>query len=243
MKVSLEKMLSLIDLTSLNDHDDEKVIDALCQKATLSQGRVAAVCVYPEFVAQASQLLHETPIQVATVVNFPSGNLPLTDVHQSIQHAIAAGAEEIDLVFPYTAYLLGDHQSALQMVESCKEICGGVLLKVILETGVLQDPLVITEVSRQVILAGADFLKTSSGKVATGATLEAARAMLLVIKEQTNKLERPLGFKVSGGVRTIPQAIEYIQLASSIMGPEWVIPAHFRIGASALLDEISLAFL
>jgi deoxyribose-phosphate aldolase len=234
--VDIAKILSVVDLTSLNETDDESVIDALCINAISVKGHVAAVCVYPRFVKQAVKMLTGNPVKIATVANFPHGNESIVQVMQSIHDSIQNGAQEIDVVFPYSRYLSGDKDGAFQLIHQCKQVCGeSVLLKVILETGALNDERVIADVSCGVLNAGADFLKTSTGKISVGATIEAARSMLQVIKEMTPKLNRSLGFKASGGIRTLKQAEEYMQLASQIMNPEWVTAKHFRLGMSKLL--------
>lgn len=235
MQDDLLSILKLIDLTSLNDSDNAETISALCQKATLANVHVAAVCVYPSFVGLVKKLLVDRPIRIATVANFPQGTDSLENVLSIIRQAMLEGAHEIDVVFPYRDYLKGEKEQSYDFIRACKAVCGEkVLLKVILETGALLSAAIITEVSYNVCHAGADFLKTSTGKITTGATLEAAQAMLAVIK----KIPRPIGFKASGGVRTIPEAKQYIQLAENIMGRAWVTPEHFRIGASQLVDEI-----
>lgn len=240
MKFNREDILPLIDLTSLNATDDASTIQLLCEKAISPQGHVAAVCVYPEFVKQAVNFFRGRPVNVATVANFPSGNEPLEVVMPSILDSIKEGAQEIDVVFPYTQYLSGDKVGAHKFILACREACGmKALLKVIIETGALKDLALITEISRNVLLAGADFVKTSTGKIEKGATIEAARAILNVIKEfNASGVPRLIGFKASGGVRTIPQALEYMELAAEILGPEWVNPMHFRIGASQLVDTL-----
>lgn len=231
----LQQMLELIDLTSLNDTDTKETISALCQKAVTPFGHVAAVCIYPQFIKHAKMALINTPIQIATVANFPHGNDSLEHVLVVMQQAIRDGANEMDVVFPYNDFLKGDKEKSYEFIRQCKATCGeAVLLKVILETGILLHPEIITEVSYNVCNAGADFLKTSTGKIARGATLEAARAMLETVK----KIPRSLGVKISGGVRTIEQAEQYILLAQQIMGSSWVSPKHFRIGASQLLDQL-----
>ncbi len=236
-KVSSEKILSLIDLTSLNEADDEAAITSMCAKAISPLSHVAALCVYPQFVKQVVSFVNNRPIKIATVVNFPSGNDPLDKVLFLIQQAISDGANEIDVVFPYQQYLAGDVEHAVQFVQQCKTHCGAdVLLKVILETGALNDLVKVADISRRVLLAGADFLKTSTGKIAVGATLEAAQVMLLTIKEMSKKLNRSFGFKASGGVRTVADATQYINLAAEIMGDDWVQADNFRLGASQLVD-------
>jgi deoxyribose-phosphate aldolase len=233
------KIFSLIDLTSLNDDDDESTLSTLCHKTITQHGHVAAICTLPSFVKRTAHFFAEKPIKVATVANFPLGETRLDDVQESIRHSIQNGAQEIDLVFPYRQYLAGDKVGAHNFVRACKDSCGShVLLKVILETGELKDLGLIEEVSRSVLLAGADFLKTSTGKTLEGATLDAAAVMLCVIKELSSLSHRALGFKVSGGIRTIEQAAQYFSLVNQIMGPNYLIPSHFRIGASQLVDVI-----
>jgi deoxyribose-phosphate aldolase len=234
-----QKLLTVMDLTSLNETDSSASIAALCQKAMASVPHVAAVCVYPAFVKQAAETLAGSGIKIATVANFPHGNDPLDTVVASIQQSISDGAQEIDLVFPYAQYLAKEVVPVREFIQKCKEACGPhVLLKVILETGALNDPQIIADASRDVLLAGADFLKTSTGKFAVGATIPAATVMIMTIKEMTHELNRSIGFKVAGGIRTIEQASQYVVLANQMMGPNWVVPQTFRIGASQLLDEI-----
>jgi deoxyribose-phosphate aldolase len=230
----VQLIVGLVDLTSLNTTDTEADMAALCERATSPYGHVAAVCVYPAFVRLVADNFAGTEIKTATVVNFPSGDEPLESVLVAINDALEDGANEIDVVFPYKRYLAGDKEYAQSFVSTCKTACGDkALLKVILETGVLKDPDVIAAASKDALTAGADFIKTSTGKVAEGATLEAAGVMLKVIKQMSSP--RTLGVKVSGGIRTVEQAVEYVQLAESIMGKDWVSPKTFRIGASKIV--------
>ncbi len=234
-EVNWLRLFELIDLTSLNDTDNAETISVLCQKATLKQHHVAAVCVYPSFVAQAKKLLASQSVRIATVVNFPDGTDSLENTLALIHQTIVEGADEIDVVFPYPNYLRGEKEKACDFIRACKAACGEtILLKVILETGALLDVSLIAEVSYHVCYAGADFLKTSTGKIPVGATLSAAQAMLSVIQ----KIPRSIGLKVSGGIRTIEQAEQYVKLAEEIMGTDWISPSHFRIGASQLVDVL-----
>jgi deoxyribose-phosphate aldolase len=233
--IDASQLLGLIDLTRLNEDDTTDTISALCDKALAPAGTVAAVCILPAFVKQAKAQLSATSIKIATVANFPHGTDSLDSVLSVIHQAIHDGADEIDVVFPYLDYLAGDKIKPFDFIRQCKAACGNaVLLKVILETGALIDSAIIAEVSYNVCHAGADFLKTSTGKVAVGATLAAARIMLDTIK----KIPRSIGIKVSGGVRTIEEANQYIELAAQTMGAAWVTPDHFRIGASQLVEII-----
>lgn len=235
----LRRLYGLVDLTSLNDNDNEAGIASFCEKARSALGHVAAVCIYPSFVPLAVAQFAGTPVKVATVANFPAGNMPLDEVLVEIGRSLQDGAQEMDVVFPYSRYLAGERQYAQTFVASCKAACGEeVLLKVILETGALRDTAIIADAAYDALTGGADFVKTSTGKISEGVTLEAAAVMLLVIRHAASQLKRPLGFKASGGIRDIHQAAQYVELADRIMGQSWVTPATFRIGASKLVDEM-----
>lgn len=233
-----ERLIRFIDLTSLNSTDTEASIASFCEKAQTPYGSVAAVCVYPQFVRLAAAQFAGTPIKTATVVNFPDGVSPLETVLIEMGRALQDGAQEIDVVFPYHRYLAGERQYVSSFISACKAACGNNVLKVILETGVLVDPVIIADASLDVITSGADFIKTSTGKVAEGATLEAAATMLLVIRHAEPQLKRHVGIKISGGIREIQQAAQYLELADRIMGRDWASPETFRIGASKLVDEL-----
>jgi len=232
------KIISLMDLTSLDQNDTADKIRTLCEHGVTPYGAVAAVCVYPEFVETASSTLAGTKVSVATVANFPYGNDELPEVINSINQAIEQGADEIDVVIPVQQYLQGDRTSTQNLIKACKEACQGTLLKIILETGVLQKPELIAMASRDALEAGADFLKTSTGKVSIGATLEAAEVMLREIQQHFQLTGKLVGFKASGGVKTVEQACEYLELAKHIMGPEYLTAKHFRFGASSLLQNV-----
>lgn len=240
MKIEdIYKIASLLDLTRLSDTTTEADITVLCQKAVLPETHVAAVCIPESFVSQATKLLANSSVKIATVANFPHGTDSLSEVILSIKHSIQAGADEIDVVFPYTQYLKGEAEAVRHFIQECKAACGeNILLKVILETGVLQEAVIIAEASRDALLAGADFLKTSTGKVAVGATLTAATSMLEVILEMSKKTDQIYGLKVSGGINTLELADQYINLAKDIMGESWVTARTFRIGASQLYDAV-----
>lgn len=239
-----QQILPLIDLTSLNDTDTEANITALCKKAYRDPlHHVAAVCVYPSFVKLAVSLLADKPVKIATVANFPHGEDSLDEVIRSIEQSIQSGADEIDVVLPYKRYIQS-HQvdaeaEARHFVQACKTACGDtILLKVILETGAIQDPQLLTSLCRAAILGGADFLKTSTGKMKIGATIEAAATILFAIKLLNKEVKRSVGLKVSGGIRDLKQATEYIELVQRMMGPQWLSPKTFRFGASQLLDVV-----
>jgi len=232
------RALPLVDLTSLNDADDAASTAALCARAVTKFGPVAAVCVWPRFVAQAKAALAGTKVRIATVVNFPTGSEPRPDVLVAVRKALADGADEIDLVFPYVEWLRGEKVKAATMVAAAKAICGPkVPLKVILESGHYTDMARLAAACAEVIDAGGDMLKTSTGKIATGATPEAARTLL----EASRKAPREIGVKISGGVRTLADARAYLEIADRIRGASWPRPDTFRFGASGLLDALLAA--
>lgn len=228
--------LTLLDLTNLKEDCTEADVKALCKRARTPFGDVAAICIWPRFVTAAVATLGDSsPIRIATVVNFPSGNEPLADVLAETEQAIADGADEIDLVMPYKALLSGDEAACEAMVKAVRGVCPDpVKLKVIIESGELKDKALIRRASEIAIAAGADFIKTSTGKVAVNATLEAADTMLHAIRDSG----RNVGFKAAGGISTVNEAAFYLDLADTIRGPDWAIPSTFRFGASSLLDNI-----
>ncbi|MET3889601.1 deoxyribose-phosphate aldolase [Bosea sp. OAE506] len=224
------RALSLLDLTDLSDNADEAGLAALCARAVGAPGPVAAICIWPRFVAQARTMLGRAPVRIATVVNFPQGESTGAEVLAETQSAVAAGADEIDLVLPWRAFLAGDAAGAEAMVRAVREACGGQTLKVILETGEYPDLDRVRAASELAIAAGADFIKTSTGKTAHSASLPAARTMLEVIAANG----RPVGLKPSGGIRTLADAAGYLELADAIMGSGWATAETFRFGASGL---------
>ena len=231
-----KKALSLLDLTDLTDDCDAAAIEKLCKQAQTPFGPTAAICIWPRFVAQARCILGKVnAVRIATVVNFPSGDMAVADVVAETKQAIADGADEIDLVIPYRDFITGDEEAVTEMVTAVRAACPPpVTLKTILETGELKDPALIREASDLAIAAGTDFIKTSTGKVSVNATLQAAEIMLNAIKASG----RPVGFKPAGGVRTVADAGEYLALAASILGEGWATPKTFRFGASGLLGDI-----
>lgn len=247
-------VLALLDLTRLEDDPDDSRVRAMCMRAVTRFGHPAAVCVYSHFIAAARDALDQTglpgQVAIATVANFPDGGSDAKLALLETEQGLAQGADEVDVVFPWRALLAGDEAVGADLVAECKAICGTRKLKVILESGMLAAPdadvhadghadghvkrHAVRRASEIAINAGADFLKTSTGKAAAGATPEAARTMLETIRDSG----RPVGFKVSGGVRTLAGARQYMQIAEDTMGPGWVSPATFRIGASGLLDVL-----
>lgn len=239
MKQAAERALGLIDLTNLNDDCTPADIETLAARSSTPHGHVAAICIYPRFIKQAVGLLKDSPVRIATVVNFPEGGEDTRDVVRQTEAALADGADEIDLVMPYRAFMAGRRGFAeTQIAEVRKVIAEPAQLKVILETGELKDPRLIHLASETAIAQGADFIKTSTGKVAENATLEAAEIMLNVIRETGIENHRPVGFKPAGGIRTVAEAKAYLVLADKLMGQNWVSSATFRFGASGLLDAV-----
>lgn len=233
------RALASMDLTSLGTDDTEEKITALCKRAVTPAGAVAAVCVYDAFVPLCRKALGGSGVQVATVCNFPHGGTDIEAAEAEAKAQVASGAQEVDVVLPYKAYLGDSRGTALSLIKAVKGACGaGARLKVILETGELGEPSVIRDASLDCIAAGADFIKTSTGKVAVGATLEAAAVMLSVISSVQRSTDRPLGFKPAGGISTVRDAAAYLYLADAIMGEGWATPVTFRFGASSLLGSV-----
>jgi len=230
------RAISLVDLTDLNDDCTSSAIDSLCERA--ARYGTAAVCVWPDFVTQSSAALAGSRIRVATVVNFPSGDERPFAVGLVTERALADGADEIDVVLPYKAFAAGDLARPEEMLVRVRRITeGNALMKVILETGELDDLDLVEQAARFAIEHGADFIKTSTGKSPVSATLPAAERMLEVIAASG----RAVGLKPSGGISTAESAGDYIALAERIMGAGWVGPATFRFGASGLLNALLVA--
>jgi deoxyribose-phosphate aldolase len=227
------RAIGLIDLTDLADDHSPDGIDELCRRARAH--RTAAVCVWPEFVATCAAHLTGTGVRVATVVNFPSGDEPVEAVTAATSAALRDGADDIDVVLPYRAFLSGDEERAATLVRAVAELIDApTILKVILETGAFGNGGSIAAAARLAIDAGADFVKTSTGKIPAGASLDAAAAMLGEIAAT----DRTIGLKPSGGIRTFDEAMAYVDLADAVMGEGWATPATFRFGASGLLDAL-----
>jgi deoxyribose-phosphate aldolase len=235
-KALARKALSLLDLTDLNDNSTAKAVADLCRKAVTPHGPTAAICIWPRFVKGARPLLAGSGVRIATVVNFPQGGTDTPSVIAETKKAIFDGAEEIDLVMPYRTFMTGGASIVRSQIAAVRAACGKkARLKVIVETGELAKPGLIHAASEIAIEEGADFIKTSTGKVAVNATPAAARIMLETIRDMK---KRTVGFKPAGGIRTLDDAALYIGLADEIMGAGWANPETFRLGASGLLDAI-----
>jgi deoxyribose-phosphate aldolase len=228
--------LACLDLTSLNDADTEADIARLCERAQGPFGPVAAVCVWPRLAAFARRQLPAT-IAVAAVANFPDGS---SDVARAINdaHAIVqSGAQEVDLVLPYRLLQAGNTAGVSQLLSAVRKASEALRLKVILETGELQSEALIAQAAQLALDAGADFLKTSTGKTPVSATPAAAHLLLGAIAGNPHAAGR-VGFKPSGGIRTVADAAVYIALCEDYLGANALTPSRFRIGASSVLTDI-----
>ena len=227
------RLVACLDLTSLGDDDDAAGAARLAERAR--DAGVAAVCLWPRFIPEARAVLDGTTVRIATVANFPDGSDDLGRAADETAAAFAAGAHEVDVVVPVDAVLAGDVGLVEELVELCvaPRPLGG-RIKVILETGRLAEPSTITAAARAAIMAGADMLKTSTGKTAVGATPEAVRTLAEVVAEAGGRV----GIKVAGAVRTAEQAAGYLAIVERRLGAGWGVPATFRIGASSLLDAL-----
>lgn len=229
--------LSLLELFALNHDETEQRVLGVCQRATTPLGPVAGVCVYPRFVCLARTLLdrQSKELRVAAVVNFPHGGSHIATAVSELRAAINAGADEVDIVYPYRALLTADQQMAADLLQACRDACPSrVGLVVTLETGELRDPQIIRQACGDAIHAGADFIKSGTGRSAHQVTTQAVRIMLESIAEAGGQV----GLKVAGGIRTLPEVQVYMELARNRFGPHWIRPERMRLGASSLLDDL-----
>ena len=249
----LLRAISVMDLTTLADDDTDERVRGLCAKARqplppelisrfgrAAEGlHVAAVCIYDGFVKTALHELQGTRIRVATVsADFPKGLAPAEERIAQIHRAVEAGAHEIDVVIKRAHVHDGDWQALYDEVAAFKAACTPRLMKVILATGELQNLENVARASLVAMMAGADFVKTSTGKEKVNATIPASVAMLRAIRDYARKTSTAVGFKPAGGIRTSKQALEYVCLVKEELGERWMQPKLFRIGASSVLDDI-----
>jgi len=233
----LDLAISCIDFTSLEGSDTPDNIRAMCAKAI--ECGVASVCTYPLLVSVSAGALSGSEVRVCSVGGgFPSGLYPLETRLNEIRFAIDNGAEEIDVVMNRSAFLSSDYETVATEIAAMRDVCGATTMKVILETGELPNCNAIRNASFIAMQAGADFIKTSTGKIAIGATPKSALCMMDAIADYHKVTGRKVGMKPSGGIRTVDDALYYIALTRSALGSEWLSPEHFRIGASSLLDEL-----
>lgn len=251
---ALLRIIACIDLTSLSGDDTPDRIRRLCDAARHPLGpglsrslgtagappAVAAVCVYPAYIAVAREALDGSGIPVAAVAAaFPHGLSPLDIRIAEVRACAALGAAEIDVVIRRSHALLGEWAALYQEIRALREAAGQACLKVILATGELGDEDVVVRAARTALVAGADFVKTSTGKEAVNATLPAGIAVAQAIREYAERTGRRAGIKPAGGIRTATHALDWFALVEEALGPEWLVPALFRIGASGLLADVA----
>lgn len=235
---TLRRLLACLDLTRLGEADTPADIDDLCAQAAALPVPPAALCVHPEMITRARSglaALRLDAVVVATVVNFPDGSADPDRCRREIQRARGAGAQEIDAVIPWRALLAGDAGAVAACLEAIREASGPLPLKLILESGELASAEALRDASRLAIRAGADFIKTSTGKARVHATPAAADVMLATLAAEGGRC----GFKAAGGLRTPEDAAIYLALADRHLGPGWATPATFRLGASALAGALA----
>jgi len=241
----LRIVVSMTDLTTLEGKDSPGKVLALCRKAVRplpgdpTVPSVAAVCVYPNLVAPAKRALQGTGVRVAAVATaFPSGQLPLALKLAEVRQVVADGAEEVDMVIDRGAFLAGEHGRVFDEIAQVKEACGTSHLKAILETGELETYDNVRRASRIALLAGADYLKTSTGKVQPASTLPVALVLLEAVRDWFQETGRVVGVKVAGGIRTSKEALQYLVVVKETLGDAWLTAERFRFGASTLLNDV-----
>jgi deoxyribose-phosphate aldolase len=242
---ALDLAIRMVDLTTLEGADTPGKIRALCAKGRRPDPTdpdcpsVAAICVYPAMVATAAAALRHSGVHLASVATaFPSGQAPLEVKLADTAAAVAAGADEIDMVINRGAFLAGRYGEVYDEIVAVKQACGAAHLKVILETGELQTYDNVRRASWLGMLAGGDFIKTSTGKVQPAATLPVTLVMLEAVRDFQAQTGRTVGVKPAGGIRTAKDAIKYLVLVNETAGEDWLHPDRFRLGASTLLNDL-----
>jgi deoxyribose-phosphate aldolase len=242
---ALDLAISMVDLTTLEGADTPGKVRAMCAKARQPDLEpppappVAAVCVYPDLVQVAREAVAGSPVKVASVATaFPSGRSSLAVKLADVEDAVRAGADEIDMVIDRGAFLAGRYGQVYAEMAAVRDACGNAHLKVILETGELVTLDNVARASWLAMMAGADFIKTSTGKVTPAATPPVALVMLAAVRDFEQAAGRRVGVKVAGGIRTAKDAIRYLVLVNEVAGPAWLTPGLFRIGASTLLNDL-----
>ncbi len=243
----LALVVRMTDLTTLEGRDTPGKVRQMCRKALApierdeTAGPCAAVCVYPNLVATAKKALAGSGVKVASVATaFPSGLSPLDVKLADVRRAVEFGADEIDMVIDRGAMLCGDHTKVFDEIAATRDSCGSAHLKVILETGELSSYEVVRKASEIAMCAGADFIKTSTGKIAPAATPAVTLVMLQAIRDHHHATGRRVGLKVAGGVRTAKQSLQYLVLVKETIGDGWLTPELLRFGASALLSDVAM---
>jgi deoxyribose-phosphate aldolase len=240
----LKLAISMMDLTTLEGKDSPGKVEQLCQKALRPHERAdipscAAVCVYPKLVSVAKRAVSGSAVKVASVATaFPSGLSTLAVKLADVRQAVELGADEIDMVIDRGAMLSGEYRAVYDEIAATKEACGHAHLKVILETGELGTYDRVRKASRIAMLAGADFIKTSTGKITPAATPPVTLVMLEAIRDHAQATGRRVGMKPAGGIRTAKQALHYLVLVKETLGDAWLTSDLFRFGASTLLNDV-----
>ncbi len=244
-KELLKKIFSLIDLTTLSERDNIQNVTRLCEQVNMltesypSVRGPAAICVYPDLVSVVKENLDNPLVNIASVGGgFPSSQTFTNVKVLEIEQAVREGAEEIDYVIPVGKFLMGDLEYVQHEIELIKERIGPILLKVILETGSLKDLSMIRKASLLAIISGADFIKTSTGKISPGATPEAFTIMCQSIRDYYNSTGKKIGIKPAGGISDTETALLYYAIVKEILGADWLNAERFRIGASRLANVI-----
>ncbi len=241
----LRLAVSMVDLTTLEGADSPEKVRSLCRKAVQPDindpglPHVAAICVYPELVRVAAEALRGSGVHLASVATgFPSGQYPLDVRLDDTRRAVEAGADEIDMVISRGLFLAGERGKVFDEIAATKEACGEAHLKVILETGELETYDLVRQASDLAINAGADFIKTSTGKVQPAATMGVTLIMLEAVRDHYLKTGKHIGVKPAGGIRTAKQALHYLVMVKETVGDDWLTPDLFRFGASSLLNDL-----
>jgi deoxyribose-phosphate aldolase len=242
---AIDLAISMVDLTTLEGADTPGKVRSLCAKARrpdpgdVSCPSVAALCVYPSMVPIAAPALAGSGVHLASVATaFPSGQAPLATRLAETRAAVEAGADEIDMVINRGAFLSGRYHEVFTEIVAVRQACGPAHLKVILETGELATYDNVRRASWLAMLAGADFIKTSTGKVQPAATLPVTLVMLEAVRDFRAATGRQIGVKPAGGIRTSKDAIRYLVVVNETAGPDWLSPDWFRFGASTLLNDL-----
>ena len=246
-KAGLKMVVSMIDLTTLEGADTEGKVTYLCRKARRPMAvefdcpPCAAVCVYPNLVTHAKRELRGTGLNIASVATgFPSGQYPLRLRLADVKDAVSSGATEIDMVISRGAFLSGDLRRVSDEIVAVKDACGKAHLKVIFETGELQTYDNVRLMSQIAMEAGADFIKTSTGKVSPAATLPVTLVMLEAVRDYFLATGRRIGVKPAGGISSAKLALQYLVMVKETLGDDWLTPDLFRFGASSLLGDVEL---
>ena len=239
---ALHAAIRMTDLTTLEGADTPGKVRAMCAKARHpdpTDPPVAAVCVYPDLVAEAVEHTRGSAVRVASVATaFPSGRSSLATRLADVRDAVRAGADEIDMVIDRGAFLSGQYLRVFEEIAAVRQECGQAHLKVILETGELATLDNVRRASWLALLAGGDFIKTSTGKVSPAATPPVALVMLEAVRDFALATDQRRGVKLAGGIRAAKQAVRYLVMVREVAGPEWLDPALFRFGASSLLNDL-----